>query len=83
MPTILRIQGFRFYFFSLDRSEPSHVHVAHGDKLAKYWLAPVELARSEGFRAHELNRVRALVIEHRITFQEAWDEHFRDQDSQD
>ncbi len=83
MPTILRTQGFRFYFFSLDRGEPLHIHVAHGDKLAKYWLAPVELARSEGFRAHELNRVRALVIEHRIMFQEAWDEHFRSQAGQD
>ncbi len=38
MPTILRIQGFRFYFFSLDSGEPPHIHVAHGDKLAKYWL---------------------------------------------
>jgi len=83
MPTILRAQGFRFYFFSLDRGEPPHVHVAHGDKTAKYWLDPVELARSEGFRAHELNRVRALVIEHRILFQEAWDEHFRSQEGSD
>ena len=53
------------------------------DKVAKYWLAPVELARSEGFRAHELNRVRALVVEHRILFQEAWDEHFRSQSGED
>jgi hypothetical protein len=67
----------------LDRGEPAHIHIAYGAKTAKYWLAPVELARSEGFRAHELNRVRALVIEHRILFQEAWDEHFRSQGGPD
>ena len=83
MPTILRLQGFRFFFFSLDRTEPPHIHVAYGAKTAKYWLIPVELARSEGFRAHELNRVRALVIEHRTLFQEAWDEHFRSQGGSD
>ncbi len=83
MPTVLRVEDFRFYFFSLDRGEPPHIHVAHGDKLAKYWLSPVELASSERSRAHELNQVRALVIEHRNTFQEAWDEHFRSQGRQD
>lgn len=83
MPTVLRVQGFRFYFFSLDRGEPLHIHVAQGDKLAKYWLVPVELASSERFRAHELNRVRALVVEHRALFQESWDEHFSGQIGED
>jgi len=52
--------------------------VEHGDKLAKYWLNPVELARSEGFRAHELNQVRALVIAHRAAFIGRWDEKVSD-----
>jgi len=77
MPTILRLLGFRLFFYSLEPGEPPHVHVAHGSKAAKYWLDPVELARSDGFRAHELNRVRALVIEHRDTFRRQWDEHHR------
>lgn len=75
MPTILRTQGFRFFFFSLERGEPPHVHAAHGSKAAKYWLDPVELASSDRFRAHELNRVRELVVEHRTEFQRRWDEH--------
>lgn len=37
MPTVLRILGFRFFFYSLENGEPPHVHVAHGDKVAKYW----------------------------------------------
>jgi hypothetical protein len=75
MPTILRDQGFRFFSFSLESGEPPHVHVEHGGKAAKYWLDPVELANSDGFRSHELNRVRKLVIEHRDAFRRRWDEH--------
>ena len=43
---------------------------------AKFWLDPVQLAGSRGFRSHELNRIRALVIEHRVAFKEAWHGHF-------
>jgi len=78
MPTVLRLLGFRFFFFSGEGSEPVHIHVEHGDKVAKYWLNPVELAGSEGFRNHELTRVRALVIENRTLFLEKWHEYFGD-----
>lgn len=76
MPTVLVVSGYRFFFFSLEGNEPPHIHVEHGDNVAKFWLNPVQLAESHGFRSHELNRVRALVIEHRMTFQEAWNAHF-------
>ena len=76
MPTVLRVSGFRFFFYSLDGSEPQHIHVEHGDSVAKLWLNPVGVAESHGFRPHELNGIRALVIEHRVTFAEAWNAHF-------
>ena len=76
MPTVLRIDGFRFFFYSLENSEPAHIHVEQGDKVAKLWLNPVALAEAHGFRSHELKRLRLLVIEHRGHFQEAWDGHF-------
>jgi hypothetical protein len=69
MPTVLRVSGFRFFFYSLEGNEPAH-------SVAKFWLEPVILAESHGFRAHEINRLRALVIEHRLTFTEAWNAHF-------
>jgi hypothetical protein len=50
--------------------------VEHGDRVAKYWLDPVELASSHGFRSQELNRIRLMVIEKRMMFQEAWNAHF-------
>jgi hypothetical protein len=76
VPTVLNESGFRFFFYSLEGAEPPHVHVEHGDAVAKFWLDPVELARSHGFRAHEMRRARILVIEHRLRFLEAWHGHF-------
>jgi hypothetical protein len=76
MPTVLRISGFRFFFCSLEGSEPPHVHVEHGDSVAKFWLDPVNLAESHGFRAHDLNRLRMLVIERRSTLKEVWNAYF-------
>jgi len=76
MPKVLEKQGVRFFFFSGEGQEPPHIHVEHADKVAKYWLQPVELASSEGFRAHELSKLRMLVIEHRNLFLEKWHEHF-------
>jgi len=76
MPTVLRVSGFRFFFYSLEGSEPAHIHVEHGDSTAKFWLNPVSVAESRGFRSHQLNRVRLLVIANRATFLEAWNAHF-------
>lgn len=76
MPTIVTIRGYRLFFFSREGDEPPHVHVEHGEKVAKFWLAPVELAMSDGFRGHELLRLRAVVIEHRLLCLEKWNEHF-------
>lgn len=76
MPTVMTVSGFRFFFYSMEGSEPPHIHVERDQSTAKFWLDPVQLARSRGFRSHELNRMRALVIEHRVTFKEAWNGHF-------
>lgn len=76
MPTVLRSEGYRFFFYSLEGSEPPHIHVERDDGVAKFWLNPISLAQSRGFRTHELNRLRAMVIEHRTAFLEAWHVHF-------
>jgi hypothetical protein len=75
MPTILRLGALRFFFYSLENAEPPDVHVESGDATAKYWLEPMELARSRGFRASELTRLRGAIIEHRNAFLEAWHAH--------
>jgi hypothetical protein len=77
MPTVLRVEGFRFFFFSNEGTEPPHIHVEHGDAHAKFWLDTLLLAYSTGMTARELRRARELVAEHAQAFKDAWLEHFR------
>ena len=76
MPTLLRIGAFRFYFYSHEPNEPPHVHVDRGDATIKVWLTPVEVAKSRGFRAHEINDILIMVAEHRAMLVERWHEYF-------
>ena len=76
MPTILRIEGFRLFFFSNERQEPKHIHVEAGGRYAKFWLEPVELAQSVGFNGPELTMLRDLVLENQWLLKERWDEFF-------
>ena len=40
MPTILYVQGWRFFFYSNEGSEPMHVHAVKGEAECKYWMHP-------------------------------------------
>lgn len=76
MPTVLRVAGYRFFFVSLDRSEPAHIHVKREKKVAKFWLDPVVLERAGGFSRVEINKILKLVQEHREHLLERWYEFF-------
>ena len=76
MPTVLREQGFRFFFFSNEGSEPPHVHVQKGDAVAKVWLNPIGIAHAQGLNPVELRSIRRLVFANRAMFLQRWNEHF-------
>jgi len=76
MPTLLLVEGFRFYFFSSERQEPPHVHVQKGDSVAKLWLQPVDLAFARGFNRSEIGRIREITLEYQAFFVERWNEYF-------
>ena len=76
MPALLRVRGYRFFFFSMEGREPPHVHAAHSGRYAKFWLDPVDLADNRGFRGHELTELRDIVLEYRNFFMEKWNEYF-------
>lgn len=63
-PTVLQSGPYRLSFFSSDRAEPVHIHVARDRKAAKFWLAPVRLEYNHGFAPTELTRVASLVRQH-------------------
>ena len=76
-PTVLRVRGYRFYFFS--REEPrAHVHVQHADGEAKIWIEPaVELDANYGLKPKQITEVEKLVEEHLNEIRSAWAKHFR------
>jgi hypothetical protein len=76
MPTIMSIGPYRFFFSSSDGSEPPHIHVEFEGKVAKFWLDPVELAKTGRVPNHELRRIERLVIEHQAELVEAWNVYF-------
>ena len=76
MPTIARIGPYRVYFYSHDMQEPPHVHMDRDDETAKFWLTPVALAYSIGFRARELRDIQRIVSERSAEFLEAWNDYF-------
>lgn len=75
MPTILRVRGYRFLFFSNEGNEPPHIHVKARGNEAKFWLDSIRLAANYGFKAHELQEIQDIVREHKAILTEAWREY--------
>ncbi len=72
MPVVLRVLGFRFWFYEADIAERPHVHVGKENMEAKYWINPTSLVKSVGFRKHELNQIEKIIDKHREHLLEAW-----------
>ena len=72
MPVILRVKGYRFWFYSADLVEPPHIHVGKAGNEAKYWLAPIAQARNRGFRMPELREIEAILLAHQNELLIAW-----------
>jgi hypothetical protein len=77
MPTVLRHGPYRLFFYASDRDESPHVHVEPDDRIAKFWLNPVRLRRSGGFRPEEIRQVSRPVHRHQARLAEAWNEYFQ------
>jgi hypothetical protein len=75
-PTVLRVKGFRFYFFSREENRP-HVHVQHAEGEAKFWIEPaVELHANYGLKAKRVVEAHRLVEAHVDEIRNAWTKHF-------
>ncbi len=76
MPTALRSGPYRFFFYSADGDEPPHVHVVRDDAVAKFWLDPLRLDHSLGFRPPELRNIQGIISDSRDDLLEVWGEYF-------
>ena len=76
-PTVLKIRGFRFFFFSREEKR-MHIHVHCGDGEAKFWLEPeIALANNYSLSGSHLREIEKLIKEHHHEFTNAWKDHFR------
>jgi hypothetical protein len=75
-PTVVRDGPFRLFFFSREETR-IHVHVAHPDGEAKFWLEPdVRLAVNIGLSAAQLRQAQVVVGAHLQEIKDAWHRHF-------
>lgn len=77
VPTVLRIRGYRFYFYAREGSEPAHVHIEKGGGALKVWLGDVTIAKTEGLKPAEIREALKLTNEHRPLLVQAWHEFKR------
>lgn len=75
MPTVLRLLGWRFHFYSDEGHEPPHIHVATVEGECKFWLEPVRLAKAQNIKPHDLRRIELVVWERESFFVEKWHEY--------
>jgi hypothetical protein len=76
MPTLLRWNGCRFFFYSADGDEPPHVHVVRGEHEAKIWLNDGDVALNLGFPARDLREIVRKTREQSAAFLESWNDYF-------
>ncbi|RAT10783.1 MULTISPECIES: DUF4160 domain-containing protein [Lonsdalea] len=79
MPVILRLNGFKFFFYSNEGNprEPAHIHVRNTENEAKFWTENgVKLSRNDGFDARTLRELTKMIEQNQTLFVEAWYDYF-------
>lgn len=77
MPTVLFLNGFRFFFYSNENDEPAHIHVRKGNSEGKIWLEPsIQIAWMKGFTVQEEKAIRQIASENEQLFKTKWYEYF-------
>lgn len=80
MPTILRENGWRLFFYSNERNEPLHIHACKGETICKYWIIPeiplILKARSANLNTTLKREIETILYRHHKTIQQKWYDFF-------
>ena len=76
MPTIFKIDGYRFFFFS-DEHTPEHIHIEKADAYARVELENFKVTESYNLNSKELKKLLKLVSENKDKLEGAWNEYFK------
>jgi hypothetical protein len=78
MPTVLFINGWRFFFYANERDEPIHIHCRKAEKECKYWLDPENFDVKEAFTFNMNNKdkrqVKKMIFEYFETIESEWNQ---------
>ena len=75
MPTLLKINGFRFFFYS-NEHEPMHIHILKNENFAKVNLENLKVEFSN-FKNSDLDFVLETIKAHKDEFINVWQEYFK------
>lgn len=75
MPTLLYLNGFKFFFYANDHL-PAHVHVLKGERWAKIELVTLSVNYST-FKNQELKQCLEIVESCQSEFLESWNAWFQ------
>ena len=73
MPVVLRVKGYKFWFYEADLDEPPHVHVGKEGREAKFWLQPVTVVRAGRFKPVELREIERIINGNQDFLLNAWE----------
>jgi Domain of unknown function (DUF4160) len=75
-PKVAKDGPYRLFFFSREEAR-IHIHVAHADGEAKFWLTPkVTLVSHTGLSAKQLREAQIIVETRLKEICDAWSQHF-------
>ncbi len=81
MPTILKILGWRLFFYSNENKEPIHIHARKGNMECKYWLDvksfDIDEAYSFGLKVKDTREIRRIIFDHFDYIAKQWDKFQR------
>jgi hypothetical protein len=78
LPTVLKIDGFRFFFFS-DEHNPVHIHVEKGDGYMRVNLETLKITNKKDFTKNDEKKIMIIIKEHQEKLIGAWNEYFNQQ----
>ena len=73
MPVVLRVKGYKFWFYEADLDELPHVHVGKEGRQAKFWLQPVKLERAGRLKPVDLQEIKRIIDDNHDFLLRAWE----------
>ena len=75
MPTILRHNGFRFFFYSREPDEPAHIHVIGRGGTAKVWLASMKFHKIYGLKPKDQKDILEIIMANKDLLTSEWSKY--------